>query len=69
MCNASYHHDDNSVSREMIMLATKKTEAASPIYWKSGVIRKVCTLAKAAETRPLMGLVDIVQAWQDKLCS
>ena len=30
----------------------------SPIYWKSGVIRKVCTSPKAAETRALMKLVD-----------
>lgn len=40
------------------MLGNKKTEAESPIYWKSGVIRKVCTLPKAAKTRLLMRLVD-----------
>ena len=40
------------------MLENKKTEAESPIYWKSGVIRKVCTLPKAAKTRLLMRLVD-----------
>ena len=33
-------------------------DAASPIFWKSGAIRKVCTLPKAAETRALMRLVD-----------
>ena len=58
ICDASYHHEDNSVSGEMILLGSKKTEAASPIYWKSGVIRKVCTSPKAAETRSLMKLVD-----------
>ena len=46
--DASYHCDDNSVGRELIMLENKKTDAASPIYWKSGVIRKVCTLPKDA---------------------
>ena len=30
----------------------------STIYWKLGVIRKVCTFFKAAETRSLMRLVD-----------
>ena len=43
VCNASHHHDDNSVGGEMIMLVNKKTEDASPIYWQSGVIRKVWT--------------------------
>ena len=42
----------------MIMLGNKKTEDVSPIYWKSGVIRKVCILPKAAKTRALMRLVD-----------
>ena len=58
ICNASYHHDDNSVGGELLMLGKKKTDAVSPIYWKSGVIRKVCTSLKAAETRALMRLVD-----------
>ena len=58
VCDASYHHGDNSVGGEMIMLGNKKTDVVSPIYWKSGVIRKVCTLPKAAETRALMRLVD-----------
>ena len=47
-----------TVGREMIMLGNKKTENASPIYWKSGVIRKVCKSPKVAETRSLMRLVD-----------
>ena len=36
VCDASYHHDDNLVGGEMIMLGNKKTEDVSPIYWKSG---------------------------------
>ena len=40
------------------MLGYTINERVSPIYWKSGVIRKVCTLPKAAETKSLMGLVD-----------
>ena len=46
----------------MILLGNKKTVAASPIYWKYGVIRKVCLSPKAAETRSLMRVVD------DSLC-
>ena len=48
VCDASNHHDDNSVGGEMIMLGNKKTDAASQIDWKSGVIRKVYTSPKAA---------------------
>ena len=47
-----------TVGREMIMLGNKKTENASPIYWKSGVIRKVCMSPKVAQTRTLMRLID-----------
>ena len=46
----NYHQDENAVSGEMILLGNKKNMAASPIYWKAGVIRKVCLSPKAAET-------------------
>jgi hypothetical protein len=58
ICDASHHQEDNSVAGEMILLCSKSTEVASSVYWKSGVIRKVCTSPKAAETRSLMKLVD-----------
>ena len=60
--DASYYQDDNAVFREMILLGNKKTVAALPLYWKSGVIRKVCLSPKAAETRSLTRVVD------DSLC-
>jgi len=56
--DTSYHQDENSVSGEMILLSNKKTVGASPLYWKSGVIRKICLSPKAAETRSLLRLVD-----------
>ena len=60
--DASYHQDENAISGEIILLGNTKNMAASPMYWKSGVIRKVCLSPKAAETRSLMRLVD------DSLC-
>ena len=42
VCDASYHIDHNSLGGEVIMVEKKKTKDVSPIYWKSGVIRKVC---------------------------
>ena len=56
--NASYHQDDNAVSGETILLGNKETVAVSPLYCKSGVIRKVCLSPKAAETRSLIRVVD-----------
>merc|ERR1712059_143394 len=56
--DASYHNDDNSVSGELILLGNKRTVTVSPMYWKSGAIRRVCTSPKAAETRSLVKLVD-----------
>ena len=60
--DASYHQEGNAVSGEMILLGNKKNVAASPLYWKAGVIRKVCLSPKAAETRSLIKVVD------DTLC-
>ena len=56
--DASYHQDENAVSGEIILFGNKKTTAAAPLYWKAGVIRKVCLSPKAAETRSLMRVVD-----------
>merc|ERR1711867_374287 len=56
--DASYHHDDRSVDGEMIMLGNQRTGRAAPMYWRSGVIRKVCVSPKAAETRASLRLMD-----------
>ena len=42
----------------MIMLGNRRTGRAAPMYWRSGVIRKVCVSPKAAETRALLRLMD-----------
>ena len=56
--DASYHHDNMSMAGELIILGNQKTGKAAPIYWRSGVIRKVCVSPKAAETRLLLRLMD-----------
>ena len=58
MSDAFYYQDDNAVSREMILLVIKETVATLPLYWKCGVIWKVCTSTKAAETRGVWKVVD-----------
>ena len=40
------------------MLNSEDNEVVSPLYWKSGIIRKICTSPKTAETRGVMKLVD-----------
>jgi len=40
------------------LIGNRKTKDVSPIYWKSGVIRKVCLSPKAAETRSMVKIVD-----------
>ena len=35
-------------------MVTKGQARAEPVYWRSGVIRKVCVSPKAAETRALV---------------
>ena len=46
--DASYNKEGNSVAGEMILLRSKKTNVAVSIYWKSGMIRKICMSPKAA---------------------
>ena len=42
----------------MILLGNLGSRKATPIYWRSGVIRKVCVSPKAAETRALLRVTD-----------
>ena len=56
--DASYSTTDNAVSGIIILIGNRKTKAVLPIYWKSGVIRKVCLSPKAAETRSMVKIVD-----------
>ena len=60
--DASYSQTENAVYGNLIMIGNKNTTAVSPIYWKSGIIRKVCMSPKAAETRSMIKIVD------DSLC-
>ena len=56
--DASYHYNDKSIAEELIILGNQKTGKAAPLYWRSGVVRKVCVSPKAAETRLLLRLMD-----------
>ena len=56
--DASYNQEGHSMAGELILLGNKYTNCATPIYWKSRVIRKIYTSPKAAETRAVMKIVD-----------
>ena len=56
--DASHNQEEHSVAGEMILLGSKTSMVVSPLYWKSGVIRKICMSPKAAETRGVMKLLD-----------
>ena len=56
--DASYRPADKSIGGNLILLGSKSTYNAVPIFWKSKTIRKVCHSSKAAETRNLYKLAD-----------
>ena len=56
--DASYNQEGHSVAGEIIMLNSEDNEIVSPLFWKSGIIRKICTSPRAAKTRGIMKLVD-----------
>ena len=57
---ASYRQKELSVAGKMILIRNDENRRVAPIYQKSGVIQKVCTSPKAAETRGVMNIVDDV---------
>jgi hypothetical protein len=61
LSDASYKMDDQSVNWILPLLGNNTDEKAVPIFWKSKTIKNVCHLAKAAETRSVMMMMDNVQ--------
>ena len=57
ICNANRHTQKNSVFGAVVLLGSKYTNRVSPLFWKSGIIRRVCISPKVAETRALMRVV------------
>ena len=41
--DASYHQENPTIAGAMIMLGNVKTKRTAPVYWKSGVVNRVCT--------------------------
>ena len=56
--DASYKVDDKSVGGISLFLANRDLDRASPIYWKSKQIVRVCHSSKDAETLTMTKLVD-----------
>ena len=65
--DASYHQENPTISGTMIMIGSKKNKKAAPIFWKSGVVNRVCTSPKASETRGVMLAVDDAKNIADQL--
>ena len=56
--DASYKQDDKTIDGVILLLANSSLTCASPIYWKSKQIERVCHNSKDAETLNLMRMVD-----------
>ena len=65
--DASYHQENLTIAGAMIMIGNIKNKRAVPVYWKSGVVNRVCTLSKASETRGVMLVVDDAKNVADQL--
>ena len=65
--DASYHQENQTIAEAMIMLGNVKTKRTAPVYWKSGVVNRVCTSPKASETRGVMLVVDDAKNVADQL--
>ena len=49
--DAAYSKIERPVGRSLVMLGSKKTRTAVPLFWKSKTIQKTCKSTKDAETR------------------
>ena len=56
--DASYKQDDKAIGGVILLLANSSFTKASPIYWKSKQIERVCHSSKDAETLNLIKMVD-----------
>ena len=53
-----YNQEGHSVAGEIILLNKIDYEVVPPLFWKSGIIRKIFMSPKAVEMRGVMRLVD-----------
>ena len=53
-----YKQDDNAIGGVFLLLANSSFTKASPIFWKSKQIERVCHSSKDAETLNLIKMVD-----------
>ena len=65
--DASYHQKNPTIAGAMIMIGNVKIKRTVTVYWKSGVVNRVCTSPKASETRGVMLVVDDAKNVADKL--
>ena len=49
--DAAFYQTQQSIQGEILMLANKKNDKVSPLFWKSKAIARVCKSSKDAETR------------------
>merc|ERR1712240_404550 len=64
--DASYHQENPTIAT-MIMIGNVKHKRNAPVYWKIGVVNRVCTTPKASETRGVMLVVDDANNVMDQL--
>ena len=65
--DASYHQENPTIVGAMIMIGNVKNKRTVSLYWKSGVVNRVCTSPKASETRGVMLVVDDAKNIEDQL--
>merc|ERR1712237_157930 len=65
--DASFHQESPTIAGAMIMIGNVKNKKTAPVYWKSGIVNRVCTYPKASETRGVMLVVDDAKNVADQL--
>ena len=63
--DASYHQKNPTIAGAMIMIGNVKNKRTAPVYWKSRVVNRVCSLPKGSETRGVMLVVDDAKNVED----
>ena len=65
--DASYHQENPTIAEAMIMIGNVKNKRTALVYWKSGVVNRVCTSPKASETRGVMLVIHNAKNVVDQL--
>ncbi len=65
--DAKYNQENPTIAEAMITIGYVNNKRVAPVFWKSGVVNRVCMSPKASETREVILVMDDAKNVVDQL--